>query len=84
MNSLFQVDLSKNCIDELVWIYYLTKPITKNFEDFVKHFGTLRYPLGEGFSFIRLETKDFLLTGNIGMCELKLTIKQIRRFKKLL
>jgi len=71
----FQIDLLKNCLDEQVWAYRLTKPITKEFEGFFSSFGTLKYPLGDSFSFIKLETKDFLLTGNIGLCELKLTIK---------
>ncbi|MBI3813950.1 MAG: hypothetical protein HY279_05720 [Nitrospinae bacterium] len=53
----------------------MQEPLTKEFENFIDSFGKLKYPLGEGFSFIRLETEDFLITGNIGLKELKFTIK---------
>jgi hypothetical protein len=72
---LFKVDLIFNCMGEEVWVYYLPRPITEEFEDFIRCFGKLKYPLGEGFSFIELETDDFLLTGNIGLKELRLTVK---------
>ena len=77
MNETFyEVDLFKNCMDEQVWEYRLTRPVEKDFEECIKCFGKLKYPLGDGYSVIKLETKDFLLTGNIGLCELRLTIKR--------
>lgn len=74
--TAFEVDCLKNCMDEQVFAYRLPKPVDRAFEECVRCFGALKYPLGEGFSFIKLETKDFLLTGNVGLCELKLTIKR--------
>jgi hypothetical protein len=73
--SILKVDMLYNCIQEKVWVYYLPNPVTAEFEKFIDCLGKLKYPLGKDFSFIKLETKDFLLTGNIGLKELRLTIK---------
>ncbi|MBI5874372.1 MAG: hypothetical protein HZB81_00725 [Deltaproteobacteria bacterium] len=73
--SLFKADLLYNCMEEEVWVYYLPHPVAEDFEDFIRCLGRLKYPLGKGFSFIKLETENFLLIGNIGSKELKLTIK---------
>ena len=74
MESLFKIDEIKNCIGETVFIYYLSKPITNLIQKYVLSFGELKYPL-KGTGFIRLESKDILLTGNVGSKELRLTLK---------
>lgn len=56
-------------------MYDLEEPIESGFEEFLKLFGDVKYPLGKGSSFISIETGDFLLTGNIGLKELRLTVK---------
>jgi len=73
--NIFEIELIHNCIGEEVYIYHLPRPLTKDFEDSIKCFGNLKYPLGKGFSFIKLETNDFILIGNLGSTQLKLMIK---------
>jgi len=73
--ALFKAKLLYNCMKEEVWVYYLSRPVTEEFEDFIKCFGKLKYPMGKGVSFIKLETEDFQMVGNLGSNKLILTIK---------
>lgn len=64
-----------NCLRESVWVYQLKEPINRDLINKLRTSYSLQFPMGEELPFFKVEDPRFILTGNIGRAEIKVTFK---------